>query len=415
MRSLDVYFHDQCVGDLQQADTGQLFFQYREAYLEEPSAAAVSLSLPLQLEAFGNVQAKPFFSGLLPDEMVRQRLARYLGVSEKNPFSLLEVIGGECAGALALYPSGEQPPEPSERDIVTMDDGQLKELLALLKRRPLMAGDDNVRLSLAGAQDKIAVGFKDNAVQLVCGASPTTHILKPIIDHVEDSAHNEVFCLRLAQKVKIEAPDALIGWVDGTPYFLIERYDRKNVNGEVKRLHQEDFCQALGIAPEMKYEREGGPSVLACLELVQRFSSKPARDRLALLRRVLFNYIIGNADAHGKNFSLLYRQAKPDLSPAYDLLCTEIYPDLTQKMAMKIGGRYKPDDVLKRHWERLVPDTAVAKKALKKEVLLIAARSLKSAKELRLEMLAEGVDSLIFDRMLEVIKHRVARLQQAFS
>lgn len=404
-RILDVYLHDVFAGQLIQNDSGGLSFTYDVNYVNG-NYAPLSLSLPLRKETFEGDVVRAFFSGLLPDDIVRHRLARYLGVSEKNPFSLLEAIGGECAGALSLYPQEKTPPATSQDDVEILDDKKLQEILDLLKRRPLLAGDDGLRLSLAGAQDKIAVGLRDNKIALIRGTTPTTHILKPMIDDIKDSVHNELFCMRLAKLVSINVPSAQIRHVNDTPYFLVERYDRVHDNGTIKRLHQEDFCQALGIMPDVKYEREGGPSFARCQDVLRDASAKPAADQIALLERFIFNYLIGNADAHGKNFSLLYKGNKPELAPAYDLLSTAVYPDLSAKMAMKIGGKYKPDDVFLRHWHKLVPDTAAARKNLEKQIETMAVNCRDKAHDL-IEMLeTDNIRSSIFHDICEVINKR---------
>lgn len=405
-RILDVYLHDIFAGQLIQNDSGGLSFTYDESYVSK-NHAILSLSLPLRAEIFEGDVVRAFFSGLLPDDIVRHRLARYLGVSEKNPFSLLEAIGGECAGALSLYPQGQTPPETSQDDVEILDDKKLQEILDLLKRRPLLAGDDGLRLSLAGAQDKIAVGLYDDKITLIRGTSPTTHILKPVIGDIKDSVHNELFCMRLAKLVHIDVPKAEIRTVNDTPYFLIERYDRvRNDNGAIKRLHQEDFCQALGIMPDVKYEREGGPNFARCQDVLREASAKPAADQIALLERLIFNYLIGNADAHGKNFSLLYKGNKPELAPAYDLLSTAVYPDLSAKMAMKIGGKYKPDDVFLRHWHKLVPDTAAARKNLEKQIEGMAINCRDKAHDLIKTLEKDDIRSSIFHDICEIINKR---------
>ncbi|WP_208433401.1 type II toxin-antitoxin system HipA family toxin, partial [Bartonella taylorii] len=159
-RTLDVYLHTKLVGQLQQEKSGDLTFLYDTDYLYK-DLQGISVSLPPRVEAYKGQTVKAFFSGLLPDENVRHRLATYLGLSEQNAFALLEVVGGDCAGALALYPHGQVPNSPTD-DVETLDDTQLKEILECIKRRPMLAGGDGYRLSLAGAQDKLAVGFKDN-------------------------------------------------------------------------------------------------------------------------------------------------------------------------------------------------------------------------------------------------------------
>lgn len=179
-RVLDVYLHDIYAGRLIQSDVGKLLFTYDTSYVAQ-ERLALSLSLPLRLETYEEDAIRPFFSGLLPEDTACYRLAKYLGVSEKNPFALLEIIGGECAGALSLYPKGIKPSKPKKADVEVLDDRKLQEILELLKRRPLLAGENGLRLSLAGAQNKIAVGIVDGKIALIKGTTPTTHILKPMI------------------------------------------------------------------------------------------------------------------------------------------------------------------------------------------------------------------------------------------
>jgi serine/threonine-protein kinase HipA len=410
-RLLKVYLHDVYAGKLVQKDSGRLSFTYDKAYVNE-NGFSISLSLPLQYEPFDDDRVKAFFSGLLPDETVKNRLAKYLGVSPKNPFSLLEAVGGECAGALSLYPEGVAPEETRAERTEILEDEKLQELLLLLKRRPFLAGNDGLRLSLAGAQDKMAVHVCNGKIALSQGM-PTTHILKPLIDTVKDSVHNELFCMRLAQMVGIDVPPADIHFVKGIPYFLVERYDRiRTVDNKIVRLHQEDFCQALGIMPEIKYEREGGPSIMKCQKLLQQFSIKPASDQISLLERVIFNYLIGNADAHGKNFSLLYKAKKPQLAPAYDLLSTAIYPDLSKNMAMKIGGKYIPEDVFLRTWHQLVPNTKMSQKNMEKQLIKLSKRVVEQAFALKTTLQESGISSCVFEAICGVIYTRSKQIER---
>ena len=408
-RMLDVYLQDKLAGSLEQTDGGDLAFTYDADYLDA-AHYGISLSLPLQSDAFKGSQVKAFFSGLLPDESVRARLAKYLGLSEKNSFALLEAVGGDCAGALALFPHGDNLSESSD-DVEVLDDDRLREVLDLIKRRPMLAGDDGCRFCLAGAQDKLAVGFEDGHVLLIKGGAPTTHILKPMIERVKDSAHNELFCMKLAKKIGIDVPEASLHFVGDIPYYLVERYDRHiGEDGAIMRIHQEDFCQALGIAPEIKYEGEGGPSIAACQDVVTKAAARPAADQIKLLNIVIFNYLVGNADAHGKNFSLLYKGNKPELAPAYDLLSTAIYPDLSKKMAMKIGGKYKPEDVYQRHFYRLVPDTKAAQSAMDKRIKTMTEKMMEAAPSLKESLAADGLASGVFDEIIAIIETRAMHL-----
>lgn len=414
-KTLDVYLNEALVGKLVQSRHGNLSFTYGSEFLNH-AKTSISISLPLQKKTFEGVKVKAFFSGLLPDEMIRRKLAGYLGLSEKNPFALLEAIGGECAGALSLYPEGQIPPDRTADDIEILDDAKLQDILALLKRRPLLVGEDNIRLSLAGAQNKLAIGFEDGKVTLIKGVTPTTHILKPLINHITDSVHNELFCMRLAKKIGIPVPETMIHFIGDTPCYIVERYDRAGVeNGLLTRIHQEDFCQALGVLPEIKYEREGGPSLAECQKIISTHSAKPGADQLRLLKITIFNYLIGNADAHAKNFSFLYKETKPELAPAYDLLSTEVYPDLSEKMAMKIGGKYKPNSIFLRHWHRIVPDTKAAKANLEKQLRGLAERTLEHALLLKETFRQDGLNSSVVDNICILIEARTRKITKQFE
>jgi len=355
---LDVYLQSQLAGKLTSTNA-ELSFSYDADYLQSANARKLSASMPLQPEGFGHGVAAPFFSGLLPDEGVRARLARYLSISERNTFALLRAIGGECAGAISLYPEGVTPHSQAEPTYRTLSEAEADAVLASLEKRPMLAGEEDVRISGAGAQNKLMIAF-DAQVQIAIptGSTASTHIIKPPIHGLETSVFNEFFCMQLARAIGLPAPETNILWIKGKPYYLVARYDREaDVSGIARRLHQEDFCQAMHIAPEIKYENEGGPTLEQCFALLDARITSGAmagKNKITLLQGVIFNYLIGNGDAHGKNFSILYQGESESLAPFYDLLCTLIYSDAFKaKMAMKIGGKYKFKEVGIRHWEKL--------------------------------------------------------------
>ncbi len=412
-KDLTVYLLGEVAGSLRQEDSGRLTFTYARECLERPEARPLSLSLPLREKPFDERQARPFFAGLLPDDFARERLADYLGVSRRNDFALLAEVGGECAGAVAFYPPDVRPPVDGEGDLEPLDETALAALLRDLPRRPLHAGGE-LRLSLAGAQDKMALAYKDGTFFLPHGNRPTTHILKPAIEHFADTVPNEYFCMRLAARLGMRVPAVEVGSAEDIPFLLIERYDRTE-NGWIRRVHQEDFCQALGIPPERKYQSEGGPSLAQCFGLLDA-CARPAVERLELLRRVLFNFLTGNADAHGKNFALLHRQSGPELAPAYDLVSTMVYDDHTDRMAMKIGRGKRFAEVRPGHWESFARKAGLAPPRVRRDLLAMADRLAAEASGLSDELKAstQARTHPMFDRIARDVSARADGVQRLF-
>ena len=416
-RQLDVFLHSEKAGLLEQDDAANLTFTYDQHYLVSDKAKAISVSMPLSGNPYTNAVAKPYFSGLLPDESARTRLAAALGISDTNAFGMLEIIGGDCAGALALFPAGEtmiSQPLPDE----VLDSQQLGELLHELRGNPLLGSRSDVRLSLAGAQDKIAVKVSGDGIALVKNGEPTTHILKPDIQGLEGTSQNEVFCMTLAARLGLQVPEVSFASSGDTPYILVKRFDRlRREDQSVQRVHQEDFCQALSIPPELKYEDEGGPGIERSLDLLKRVVDQPAADRLAFLRMQVFHYLVGNADAHAKNYALLHVSGaeSPVLAPLYDVVCTAVYPQLTKKMAMRIGGRNVPDTIQQGHWLSLVPNTRGAQKLLLKEMATLANRIVPAMEELLSEADALGIRHAVLHDIGTVIRTRSQLLLRAVS
>lgn len=409
---LSVLFHGKPVGLLLQLQGGDLAFQYHAEYLKN-KPLPLSISLPLQKERLEGTAVKAFFSGLLPDDVLLKGLAKYLGKSHHNAFALLDAVGGECAGAITILPTNQTVEAPTFSENKLLTQIEVGDLLKDLEQRPLLVGENGVRLSLAGAQRKLAVIYKENQLYLSYGNAPTTHILKPMIENhpLTQSCYNELFCMRLAKALGFETPDTFLYWVDDqTPCYLVERYDRLlNKNGTIDRLHQEDFCQALGIVPALKYD----VTYQQCKALLHKVSFQPAKDNLLLLQRVIFNYLIGNCDAHGKNFSLLYDKTKPRLAPVYDVLCTVIDPALSKHMAMKIGGEADPEKLYLWHWHSLVEETKTAQRALEKQLLVLAEQVPQKALVLKKSLAEkEGIASSVFDDILAVITKRATLLLQ---
>lgn len=382
-RTLDVYLHADLAGHLTQDDDGDMSFQYAESRLQQPGAIPLSHSLPLRPERFRRKECRGFFAGILPEEAKREMIARNLGISARNDYAMLERIGGECAGAVTFLPHGEPLPD-RHYGYRPLSDDDLAAILRELPRRPLLAGEQGIRLSLAGAQDKLAVRVDGNAISIPLGGAPSTHILKPNVERFEGVVFNEAFCMRLAAAIGIPAAAVETRETAGVSYLLVERYDRHHRQAPdgasvVERLHQEDFCQALGIVSENKYQKEGGPSLKQCFALLRDVSSVPAIDVARLLDAVVFNTIVGNNDAHGKNFSLLYRPGGPGepevrLSPLYDVVSTVYYPELSRDMAMRIGEQYSSEKVTLRDFEKLADDAKLGKPLVRERLKEVTER-----------------------------------------
>ncbi len=339
MSVLIVHLNGERVGRLEQQESGLLQFSYDQSWIRKPDAIPLSRSLPLQEGVFTGKKAAAYFAGILPEEEPRRLIAKILGISERNEFGLLERIGGECAGAVSLLREGAALPVSASAGLRALSERELIRIVAELPGRPLMAGMKGIRLSLAGAQDKLPVIIHGNGICLPLGETPSTHILKPEPDRFPGLAANEIFCMTLARAVGLRVPETEHRLIGDKPCILVERFDRRSDDkGRTTRIHQEDFCQAMGYPPERKYQAEGGPTLRDCISLLREWSTAPVLDIAAFMTSLIFNVVIGNADAHGKNFSILYSGGERRLSPLYDLVSTLAWPALSRKLAMKIGA-----------------------------------------------------------------------------
>jgi serine/threonine-protein kinase HipA len=409
VHELDVWLFASHVGTLALVE-GRLNFCYVPGWLLLPNTVALSTSLPLQAEPFNDHKTRPFFAGLLPEGQMRHLIAQQLQVSGQNDFALLDHIGGECAGAVTFLEPGQVLPVPSHHDdIQWLSDEEVIAILDELPRRPMLAGFDGLRLSLAGAQDKLPVVFDGNRIGLPRNGTPSSHILKSAIHAVEDSVSNEGFCLALAATMQLKPAKSKVHTVRDRPFLLVERYDRDtDAQGRRQRLHQEDFCQALGVVPEMKYQNEGGPDLAHCFELVRRITRPSAPQVLRLLDYVIFNALIGNHDAHAKNFSLLYLGKTPVLAPLYDTLSTAVYPKLTPKMAMKIGNKYKFSEIQARHWDQFADSAGLAKAQARRRILELAKSLPPTARKLQCDPEQGFAGNTVVEQVIALIEQRCA-------
>jgi len=285
--SLTVWWNGAIVGTLRLDEHGDTTFVYAPDWLADPNAPALSRSLPKQAEPFDRRRTRPFFAGLLPEEAQRDAVARTLGISKGNDFAFLKALGGDVAGALTLWPEGETPPvydgavarEP-------LGDNALVDLLDALPTRPFLAGDEGLRLSLAGAQSKIPIVLVDGQVAAI------------------------------------------------------------------------------------------------------------------------FQLIVGNADAHGKNYSLLYGPDGTVLAPLYDLMCTIAYPDVAPKLAMKIAGLATIEDLKMAPWTQFAADTGLGGAFVRRRTAELGAAAINQARNVADSIAMQGFDASELGRFANIVMQR---------
>ena len=411
-RSLTVWWEGAVVGSLTADRHGAMRFTYHGNWLADPDAPALSVSLPKRPEPHPPRQCRPFFEGLLPEGAQRDAAASALGVSRANEFKLLERLGGEVAGAISLYPDGETPPRfETQGPAVALTDDELAGLVPSLETRPFLAGTRGLRLSLAGAQSKLPVVLIDGRTGLPAPGQPTTHILKPPIARFPATTENEAFAMRLAAGLGLDAAPVEPYVAGGRACLLVTRYDREpGPDGGVRRLHQEDFCQALGIVADRKYAADGGPGFRQCFELVRRACTRPAVEVLKLLDAAILQVLIGNADAHGKNYSLLHRDGGVGLAPLYDLLSTVAWPDLSPRFAMRVARRATLEEMRRGDWDGFANGAGLGAPFVHRRVRELADLAPAQAPAIAAGLAGTGLDENALAGCAERVTERARRL-----
>lgn len=403
-KQLDVFLSSEKIGILEQDNHGSLWFGYDPEWLASDHAVPLSASLPLREERYRSKECRPFFAGLLPEGMSRKLVASRFGVSERNDFALLEQIGAECAGAVSLLQKGDIP-RAGIASYRKIELNELEEKLRGLPKAPLLAGEEGIRLSLAGAQGKAALAMQEGVYMLPLDGSPSTHILKPDSARFPGLVENEFFCMSLAAALGLDVAPVVLGTAGSIRFLQVTRYDRRDDgNDGWERIHQEDFCQALGIAPELKYQNEGGPSFRDCFKIIRETSTSPIIDVIKMFDALVFNFLIGNNDAHGKNFSFLYDGIETRMAPLYDLVSTELYPDLSMRMAMKIGKEKEAARVLPKQWLTFFEEVELGPSMAVQRMRTLATNAKKKSSTLvDIAPMAAGVASIVERRAAAIL------------
>jgi serine/threonine-protein kinase HipA len=419
--TLQVRYDGRLAGVLSLRESGQMEFGYVAEWRQDSASFPISVSLPLD-GGFDTTAGHRFFVNLLPEGTVRQQICRAVGISEHNDFGLLKAIGGDCAGALTVSESsasvesernrsGVEPryEELSEEQLATWSAGGSTAFSAV-------TGRNDIRLSLAGAQDKLPVAVQGDRIFVPVGGTPSTHLLKFASRFYSHLPENQTYTTMLARRVGLPVADVVLRTTGKRRVAVITRFDRVCRNGSWYRLHQEDFCQALGISSAAKYEKEGGPSLSKCAEILRAHSTLPLPDLQQLIQWTLFNLIVGNSDAHGKNISLLYAERDSiRLAPFYDLVCTRNYDRISRHLAMRIGGETDPGQIGRRQLHALSAELKMNPRMIISSALQLCDQLMELIPATRQEFEDRFGVSPVLERIGQIIRQQVRRLRRQLS
>lgn len=400
--SLAVWWDRVRVGTLRpgrDADVNPMWFTYDDDWIADPASPPVSHCLPKDQRRFRTPYCRPFFDGLLPEGAQREAIAEALEIWPVWPTGALQLLphmGAELAGALMVLPEGEAVPDRTANcSPAPLSDDGLAALLAAILERPFLVGtEDAPRLSLAGEEPKIPVVLADGQVSVPALGEPTTHILKPGSVSSSASAENEAFAMRLAARLGLGVAPVRLGSVNGRPYLLVRRFDRTpGPDGEIRRLHQEDFRQAFGMVPLPKTAWSGGPGHATCFELVRKCCTFPAAAVLDLLDAAIVQVILGNARAHARNYSLLWRRrGQIELAPLYGLVTTADRPHIPPDFTMKVAGRSTLEEMQAGDWDRFAAECGMSPSFVRRRVRELCGRTVECGTDVAAELAAPGLN-----------------------
>lgn len=415
MSKLNIFYEDKKVGILYRDEELIYSFSYSESWLKEKKAFQLSLAMPLIKEKFSNKVTLSFFENLLPEGEVRDALEK--GSNFEGTYELLKNFGNDFAGAIIISADEESPFQVDKEDVKSLIE--MDEIFKAIEEKrsvaEVIANNHPGYLSMAGAQDKFVTIYENSNFYLPENERPTTHIVKvPIYrSGVKESVYNEYYCMRLAKLAGLNVPHCEVLDDEKHPLFIIERYDRK-VEKHVKRIHQQDFCQAQGFVSEEKYEAKGGPSLKDNYNLIKSnvTITKRSKALFEFLDWVCFNILIGNNDSHSKNISFLLVDEKIELAPFYDLLCTAIYPKLKKNFSFKIGDRDDASRIGKNQFKMVDEELSLKVGTMARRARQMSERLMKNKDELATQIKSELPNAKIIKRIADFIGERCKSLNR---
>ncbi len=419
---LIVVLEDKVAGRLTRLTNGRLQFEYDDEYRGLANPTPLSISMPTVIRTHPDRVITPWLWGLLPDnDAVVARWAREFHASA-SPFSLLATpIGLDCAGAVRFVKYEQVSDLLTRRGRVVWltDDDVARRLRDLREDATSWLGRDFTgQFSLAGAQAKTALLYRNGRWGVPSGALPTSHILKPAVAGFDDHDLNEHLCLDAAGRAGLVVARSRVARFGEESAIIVERYDRRSSNGGVLRIHQEDTCQALSVLPSRKYQSQGGPGPGEIVALLRR-SMAPSIAGDAISRFVdalIWNWLIAGTDAHAKNYSLLLASDQLRLAPLYDIASALPYrvSERNLRLAMKLGNDYR---VMPRRnpWPRVAIELGLDADSTIQRVRTLAAAAPDAFAQAAQSVDIVGLRSGLPSRLVDLVAARSARCLQLFG
>jgi len=394
--SLSVFDAAQRVGTIDYDSLEERFsFAYEPPWLAAENAYPFPLSphFPLSGVQVESSTMRRFLENLLPEGRALDIVSTTHQVSKNNIFGLVRELGGETSGALSFFSEStvpdSRPTTPTKRREIPVDE--LRRRIEERAQVPFAVWDGRVRMSIAGYQDKLPVYVKDNRFYLVEGALASTHILKPepLDRRLPGLVANEHFCTRLAARLGLRTAEVSIARVPH-PVLVVRRFDREASDDNVRRIHLIDACQALDLPVAYKYERNFGSgkdvrhirdgiSFERLFSTAVSYTTQKALTRQALTRWAILQYLIGNADAHGKNVSFFCGADGLAIAPFYDMVSVVQYEGLDHEFAMAYGDEFRLDDVSPFAWADFAKRAGLQRSFLAREMTRMAHAALEQA------------------------------------
>ena len=394
---------------------GAYFLQYDEQWLTQPGSFVLSPQFPLQRDEFRGHLVKVFFENLLPEGDSLKDILATLQLRNAETLDIMGALGQELPGILSILPDGIAPQAAQQYQALSAAELQARLKAQKERKTPLLlSNQQHTSMSIAGAQPKMGLryvpkkGKRNEEFFESIGSSPSTHILKPdsLQPRYQPSAINEFACMKLARAIKLPVPDV---WLVRVPdaAFIVQRYDRMELDGNVVCQHQIDGCQILGVGPGWKYERTARLVSLPLIIKTLRDLSISGADMLQVQRWVMFNFLIGNADAHGKNISVLLGAQGIRLAPFYDLLNVRVYGD--ENLALRIGDAETFAEVDLNAWQEWCNDSGFGFAPVRKAVMKMARSILPAWAKVKTDLLQ---DAQITPQELELLQRMEAVFAQ---